>query len=841
MIYSIAFTGKGGFDIDFIFNKFIIQNKKFLPMKRFLFIIFIIILGNQSAIQAQSLQVKEQHTGQPLEGAKVVFYSTEQPVVAYTNKQGKVSIPATWDSVKISIVGYQTVISKPSEIDEMQNTVLLSVGFTQLEDVLIAAHRWEIPSQETPQKVELITSRQLAWWNQQTSADVLQSSGNIFLQKSQQGGGSPVIRGFEANRVLIVVDGIRMNNAIYRAGHLQNVITLDNQAMDKIEVLYGPSSVFYGSDALGGVMHFYTKNPILSDTSNIITRTNAFVRYATANQEKTGHVDFAIGGMKWGSITSATFSKFEDLRTGNIRNPLYGDWGKRLWFAEHLPDDTLNIDTIKINPDPNLQIGSSYYQYDLLQKFLFQPNNKQKHLLNLQFSNSGDVPRYDRLTLLSGGNPRFAEWYYGPQKRLLAAYHSEWNISTPIFNQFKTAIYYQDIEESRHTRRFKSKSLNSQIDKVKVLGLNVDCFNKWNKDELSYGIEAWHNIVNSTGTSTNIFTNEEKPWDTRYPDGGSTMQSFAFFIANQFYLSPKWTFSQGLRWNYIALNANFKDTTFFPFPFSNTQQRNQAITGNLGFTFKPTPTWRISALLSSGFKAPNVDDLAKVFESVPGKLIVPNPDLKPEYTYNAEFNLSKTFNNQTQISAGAFYTLYRNAFTALPFQWQGQDSIFYDGQVSQIIALQNKQKAFLYGGFASIFSQLTPNFSIYSTLHYNFGRIETDTVPYPLDHIPPIFGRTSFNYQKKKFRGEFWLLYNGPKMPKNYNLYGEDNASFSADPLNGFMPAWCTFNLRAGYQILPSLQIFLALENLFDHHYRTFASNISAPGRNFIITIRANL
>ncbi|NJN34367.1 MAG: TonB-dependent receptor plug domain-containing protein [Saprospiraceae bacterium] len=72
------------------------------------------------------------------------------------------------------------------------------------------------------------------------------------------------MRGFEASRVLLVVDGVRMNNLIYRSGHLQNAITVDQNMLDRVEVLFGTASTVYGSDALGGVVHFFTKKPLLN-------------------------------------------------------------------------------------------------------------------------------------------------------------------------------------------------------------------------------------------------------------------------------------------------------------------------------------------------------------------------------------------------------------------------------------------------------------------------------------------------------------------------------------------------------------------------------------------------
>src|SRR6478672_6963327 len=120
-----------------------------------------------------------------------------------------------------------------------------------LDEVIIYSNKFAERKKNIVQKIEVVTARQIALQNTQNTGDLLISTGNVFVQKSQQGGSSPVIRGFEASRVLLVVDGIRMNNAIYRAGHLQNVITVDQNMLEQLEVLYGPASTLYGSDALG--------------------------------------------------------------------------------------------------------------------------------------------------------------------------------------------------------------------------------------------------------------------------------------------------------------------------------------------------------------------------------------------------------------------------------------------------------------------------------------------------------------------------------------------------------------------------------------------------------------
>jgi hemoglobin/transferrin/lactoferrin receptor protein len=187
-----------------------------------------------------------------------------------------------------------------------------------------------------------------------------------------------------------------MNNAIYRAGHLQNVITMDNAALDRAEVLFGPASTVYGTDALGGAVCFFTKNPELAGADGKIKRSaHAFTRYGSVNREKTGHLDFGLGWKKFGSFTSFTYSDFGDLRMGKKEGsaPFFG---LRPYYA-----DRINESGIHSWKTPTLMCRSfpAYTQYDLLQKLVFQSSDRVRHTLNIQYSNSGNIPRYDRLTI----------------------------------------------------------------------------------------------------------------------------------------------------------------------------------------------------------------------------------------------------------------------------------------------------------------------------------------------------------------------------------------------------------------------------------------------------------
>ncbi len=791
---------------------------------------------NFSFAQGKTMRLIDNET---LQGIPFVQVVNEKKEIFSSNEDGVVLFNSGF-FFTFRHFEYKTITLTFDELSTLNFKVYLQSNANTMDEVVLSASRFEEKKKDVAQKIQVIRSKDLQQMNQSSTADVLANSGNVFVQKSQLGGGSPIIRGFETNKVLLVIDGIRMNNAIYRGGHLQNVITLDNSIMDRVEVLYGPGSVVYGSDAIGGVMSFTTKNPIFSSSDKMLIKGGAYSRYFSVANGFAANANVSIGTKKVASLTSFTFSKFNDLRQGARRSPFVGNFGARTWYVDRIN----GVDSMIMNADSNLQVGSGYSQYDLLQKLSYKQTNGIQHSLNFQLSNSSNIDRYDRLTQLSGGLPKFAEWYYGPQFRLLGAYTFEHKVNTRFYDLARTSLAYQNIEESRMDRRFKKDILNHRIEKLNIFTLNVDFFKKIGAHEIRYGADGFYNIVNSTAFQKDIITDTTAKLDTRYPDGGSKMQSFALFGTHTWEINDKFILNDGIRLNYVGLNAKFNDKTFFPFPYNVINQHYPAINGNLGLIFMPLSDLRFTINTSTGFRAPNVDDLTKVFESVPGKVIVPNPNLKAEYSYTGDLGISYQLTKGITVSANTYFTYLNNALTVAKGTFDGQDSVVYDGELSEVMTTTNAGRAFVTGFEGAIHGSFNENFGITATVNYTYGRIilndknihGKDSLT-PLDHIPPVFGKLSLSYSEGKFRSEFFMNYAGWKFLKDYNLNGEDNYAFA---LPDGMPSWCTLNLRFGYVFSNKLTLQVACENIMDQNYRNFASNISAPGRNFIVTLRGN-
>ena len=800
-------------------------------MKKIIFSAFILLAMGWTYAQKQ-IEVIDLATYKPVANV-MVSKADNSAVFGKTNEKGEIQLNFKELNFLFIHPDYLSVVYSVEEIESSKYKVFINQNVNSFEEVVVSASKFEEKKNDVSQKIQVLRASEIAAQNQSSMADVLANTGNVMVQKSQLGGGSPIIRGFETNKVLMVIDGIRMNNAIYRGGHLQNIVTLDNAIMDRVEVVFGAGSVVYGSDALGGVMNFTTKSPTLSSNNELLVKASAFTRYFSAANGYSGHADVSVGTKRFGSLTSFTYSKYGDLRQGANRNPYVGNFGSRPWYAE-----TFNgVDSMVMNADTNVQVGSAYTQYDILQKFTFKQNDAMTHKLNFQLSNSGDVPRYDRLTQMSGSNPKYATWNYGPQKRLMAAYTLEFTKKNNFFNQGRVILAYQSIEESRITRKFNNVWENHNIENLDIFTLNADFAKKMNKHEFRYGTEAYLNKVNSTAFATNVAMDTSKAISSRYPDGGSSMKSAAIYATHTWEVSDKFIINDGLRFSYVGMNANFTDKTYFPFPFNSINQNNSAFNGNLGFVYLPAKTWRITGNFSTGFRAPNVDDLSKVFESIPGSVIVPNPDLKVEYTMNGELGLSKEILPGLRANVNVYYTKLTNALITQNSQFQGADSILYDGQLSQVMSTVNAGKAYIYGLEGALAGQLNNYISVLGTVNYTLGRVLTDTVPYPLDHIPPVFGKFSVISSVNRLRTELFVNYSGWKRIKDYNMIGEDNFEYAT--AQG-MPSWFTLNARVSYAITKDISLQVACENILDQNYRQYASNITAPGRNFILTLKGN-
>ncbi|MGB7786243.1 MAG: TonB-dependent receptor, partial [Salinimicrobium sp.] len=547
-------------------------------------------------------------------------------------------------------VAHRDFHSTKRQILQRGNEVFLQPNENLLNEVVLSVSKFPQQKRELAQKVVSFDQQDIFAASPQTSADLLQKTGQVYVQKSQLGGGSPMIRGFATNRLLITVDGVRMNSAIFRSGNLQNVISIDPLAVEDVEVLFGPGSVIYGSDAIGGVMNFYTLSPQFSSEEVSLWSGSAYTRYATANEEKTAHVDLNYGRQKWAFLSSFSFSDFGDLEMGSH--------GPEEYLRPEYVVRRDGQDVVVENPDPKVQVPTGYEQYNFLQKIRFQPSADWDLNLGLTYTTTSDFPRYDRLYRKKGGQLRAAKWYYGPQEWLQANFRIEKAGNGRLYDDARFIAAYQKFRESRNDRDFGAEILFETREEVDAWSANLDFEKGFFGSKLFYGLEYVLNNVNSTGAETNIITGEVAPGGSRYPNA-SSWQSMAAYASWKWQLRPDLHLQAGARYSHILLDATF-DPEVYDFPFEDANLNTGAFTGSAGLRWQQNDIfgWRFN--LSSAFRAPNIDDVGKIFDSEPGAVVVPNPDLKPETAYNAELG-SRMDLGRLQLDLSAYYTYLSDA------------------------------------------------------------------------------------------------------------------------------------------------------------------------------------
>jgi len=781
--------------------------------------------------RSQNILVFDEQTGAPI--SDVYLYSGDKKITALTNSVGLVDISNFADTSNIHFqhTSYFSIVVEKQKLVKMKFRIGMVENFVKLDELVVSAKHWEENTSEIPNKIEVIKRKEILFTNPETSADMLEKGGEVFVQKSQMGGGSPMLRGFAANKILFLLDGVRMNNAIYRSGNLHNVLQADVNSVESAEIIFGPGTNIYGSDALGGVIDIHTLKPIFSSEGKKWRTTGtALARFSSANFEKTLHADINSSNDSWAFMASFSYTDFNDLKMGSNGN----DYLKRPEYVE-----TINgHDSVMQNPNVNEQKYSAYNQLSFVTKLSHKFSKYVTWSYNLYLTKTSDVPRYDKLKQYKKGKLKYAQWYYSPQQWVMNSLKLDFSKKTKVYDNAVFVLAYQNVKEGRNDRKFQNKWLRKRNETVNIFSLNADLDKQLNRtNSLYYGIELVYNDVQSEALKRDIFTNDEKTVASRYPDGGSKYFQSGIYLSykKNFDRLPA-TFQTGIRYSYVSLNSLFDDTSFYHLPYKEINLSNGAVSGSAGFVYRPG-SWQLTLNLSSGFRAPNLDDVAKVFDSEPGNVVVPNENLKPEYLYNGEIGVLRKFDHKASLQLTAFYSYLHNAMVRRDFTLNGQDSIMYDGEMSKVQAVVNAGYANIYGVSFLANIQIVDYLGFKTALTYIKG---VDDEGYAMRHAPPLYGSSSLVFEKHAFKAEFEFVYNAEVSYDNLAPSQRGKGYLYAEDENGhpYSPSWWTLNYRMAYSFSEKFAANMALENILDKRYSPYSSGIAAPGRNVIFSVR---
>ena len=809
--------------------------------EKILFILFFTFLLKS---HAQIIHVEDSNSGTPIEN--VAIFSIDNSQSTITNSEGNANLDNfnLSKSITIQIIGYNPQTIKLSKLKKYI-FIQLDPKIQNLDGVVLSVARSKMEKSKIAEKVNVINSKRIKNNIIQSGADILELSPGVRIQKSQGGGGSPVLRGFEANRVLLVIDGVRMNNAIYRSGHLQNAITVAPHNLERVEVVFGSSSVGYGSDALGGVIHYYTKTPDIND--DVKNKNEFHSDFNSGNLSSINNITSNWSFEKWGSITSISFSNYGDIKMGSKTSHGYDNWGLTNFFSENT--NSFYKASPSVNNNPLIQKNTSYSQYDLFQKFRFKFNSQNFLSINMQLSNSSNIKRYDKLNEIRNGSLRYAEWYYGPQKRFLFSPKFEFYRGDPWLKKGTLTLAYQNIKESRIDRKFENLNRDYQFEDVSVFSLNADfSASPSEKINTSYGLEIINNLVTSNAytRTMNVYNSQitslgpASSIPTRYPSNGSYYDSFAAYINFIWELDDFLSLNFGSRITYTDLGGSWKEEALINSLLSEVSINNWALTNTLALIYNPLKKTQFNLLFSSGFRNPNIDDIGKIRESG-GFLIVPNPFLKPEYAYNIDLGMAyESENGNIKFSIRSFgslisrhivrsnYTIFSDLTTENPA------TIIYNDEEIPTLANKNLGNRYIFGASLENILKISNNIYFNGSLTYTNGNKSLKNGPMP--SIPPLFGRSGIYLTGPKINAQLEWSFSNAKNPNDYSYGGEDG--LEETPLNQDgtyvgTPSWNIFSISANYTYNNNLKFKGGIHNIFDTHYRTFASGISQSGRSF--------
>ncbi len=684
-------------------------------------------------------------------------------------------------ALRVSAIGFATREVTIENSSDSLHIVLEPSVFMLNQGVVVTAKRQEDLSSEVSQSVTVVTQELLLQNAPRTTPEALMNQTGVWVQKTNHGGGSPIIRGLVGNQVLLLVDGIRLNNSTYRYGPNQYMNTIDPGLIDRIEAIRGSGSVLYGSDALGGVVQVVSKKPTFS-AANTQASGSLMGKWMSNEMEMSGRAEVEITSKRVAFLGGFSERHFGELVAG-------GDLGtlSPTGYNERAGDAKLLVRT-----------GTSGLLTASFQKLT-------------QF----EVPRYDQVAL--GG---YSVYNFDPQMRQLSYVKWETTTKSPWVQTLRLTGSFNRSVEGLFAQKTNSPTVRKQRDEVTTKGFIAEVISNptsnWN---VQSGIEYYFDKVASEASDLNTLTNEVTTVRGSYADG-STAGNLAIFTNHQVDWR-KFQFSSGLRFN--AVTVAVEDATF-----GNQKITPAAWVGNLGVMYDITP--HIRAILSgnTGFRAPNVDDMSK-FGAVEATVFeIPSAELSPEKSLTVEAGLK--FNSKKYSGAiTAYQTQLMDLIERVPVTYQGSPT--YDGK--NVYQKQNVGEAIVKGfeaeGEVSILSAM----SICGSLTYTYG--DNKTKQEPMRRIPPLFGRVGMQYRNDGWwvKGEVAIAGDQDRLAAG----DKSDVRISSRLEDGVMPGWTCLNFYTGYQY-KSVRIQASLINLLDEAYRIYASGVDEYGRSIVLSVR---
>ncbi len=654
-----------------------------------------------------------------------------------------------------------------------------------LETIQVTATRRPESSFEVPVATTVVTRDQLRAAPLQTVMEALRGTPGAFLQQTTPGQAVVILRGLKGSEILHVVDGFRLNNAIFRNAPNQYVALVDAQALERIEVARGPMSSLYGSDAMGGVVQMLSREPEYGHGQDWSRSGRLRLAAGSADRSALGRAEVAVAQERVVLSGGLTWQDVGERRVGG---------GERLPFSAY--------DAVFADMKLRARVGES-----------------DEWMAQAQFGEQPETPRHDELTPGFGQrNPNSAEFLFEPQKREFL--HLRWRTAavTPWWDSAEAHLGQQSIDDSRRTREFGSFNQDREHNRVVTRGLTFEAFKESGADHaITWGADVYEDDVASSRSRRDIRGGAASARAPRFPDG-SGMRQTGIYLADDWAAGHDVDLLGSLRWSRVE--TRLPDAA----GGADVDLEDAGLSGNAGVSWALRPEVRVVANAGYGFRAPNVFDLG-VFGDRPGnRFSIPNPGLQSETvtTVDAGFKYSSA---ATEAELIAYRSFYRDKITAV-LTGARTDT----GRL--VVQGRNATSLDIHGLEMGLRRSLSDDLQIRLSSTWTRGDEQLAGDDYPADRIPPLSGSAGFSWRiAERVTAEGWV-----DMARRQDRYSpRDRVDPRIDP-DG-TDGWASWNLRLAWEPAPHLRTTLQLLNAGDARYREFGSGIDAPGLGWHLAV----
>ena len=611
-------------------------------------------------------------------------------------------------------------------------------------------------------------------------AEALRGTIGGFVQQTTPGQGSVIVRGLKGSQVLHLVDGMRLNNALFRSAPNQYLALVDPFVAEAIDVVRGPSGSLYGSDAMGGVVNILTHRPDFSATP-------------------------VISGTLYGGLSSADLAKSVrgqlDVATprvafrGGMSQQRFG--GRQTGGSERIPFTGYRSRAA----DAKLVVGlSEGLELTLTGQYLKQPS----------------TPRVDELNVGFGQTDAASdEFFFEPNRRRFYHARLDWSVSRAWIDGVQVNLAQQTIDDDRRTRDRGGAERRLESNSSRLNGLNAQFVTNFETGGLVYGFEFYNDDIASRRVSQDLSTGITESIAPRFPDG-ARVDSFGLFVDREWSVSDRWTLTTGVRYSEFDLKFAGSNGT-------ENRLRPNDFSGDISLRFAMTPKLSVVANFGRGFRAPNIFDVGALGARPGNRFNILNPNLDPEYVTSIDVGV-KARQDRFAFEAFFFHASYRDRITAVP-----TGDLTPTGRT--VVRSENIGEVELYGVEAGL--RLLPRDGTELFVVANATRgteRQTSGLRVAADRIPPLNARVGLRHQiGSKLAFESHITGNANQS----RLSPRDIGDPRIDP-NG-TPGWLIWDMSLFWEASDRFDVRLELNNALDRRYREHGSGLDARGRDFRI------